>query len=103
MSICMGELCKCQEEGNNAESIMADLESRNLPFSVEDAPCLGACGVGAMVSIEYENGDYNLVTGLEETLSAIGLTDYRSGDSYSDDEMHHHMLNLQMSRKDKRS
>lgn len=75
VSICMGELCKCQEEGNNAESIMADLQSRNLPFIVEDAPCLGACGLGSMVSIEYEDGDYALVTGLEETLSAIRITD----------------------------
>lgn len=73
VSICMGELCKCQEEGDNAESIMTDLQSRNVPFIVEDAPCLGACGLGAMVSIEYENGDYNLVCGLEETLEAIGL------------------------------
>ncbi len=69
----MGELCKCQEEGNNAESIMQDLQSRNLPFDVEDAPCLGACGVGSMVSIEYMDGDYALLTGLEETLEAIGI------------------------------
>lgn len=75
VNICMGELCKCQEEGNNAESIMADLQSRNLAFVVEDAPCLGACGVGSMVSIEYQDGDYALVTGLEETLSAIGITE----------------------------
>ncbi len=80
VNICMGELCKCQEEGNNAESIMADLQSRDLPFDVEDAPCLGACGLGAMVSIEYENGDYNLVCGLEETLEAIGIGDEVEGD-----------------------
>lgn len=73
VSICMGELCKCQEEGNNAESIMIDLQSRNLSFDVEDAPCLGACGLGAMVSVEYDDGDYRLVTGLDETLEAIGL------------------------------
>jgi hypothetical protein len=73
VNICMGELCKCQEEGNNAESIMADLQSRDINFDVEEAPCLGACGLGSMVSIEYENGDYDLVTGLEETLEAVGL------------------------------
>ena len=72
VNVCMGELCKCQE-GDNAESIMNDLQSRNLPFAVEDAPCLGACGVGSMVSIEYMDGDYALVTGLEETLEAIGI------------------------------
>ena len=72
VSICFGELCKCQEE-ENAESIMNDLLSRDLPYVVEDAPCLGACGVGSMVSIEYEDGGYDLVTGLQETHDAIGI------------------------------
>ena len=75
VNVCMGELCKCQE-GDNAEIILADLGSRNLPFVVEDAPCLGACGMGAMVSVEYEDGDYLLVTGLKETLEAIGVQGY---------------------------
>ncbi len=72
VSICHGELCKCQEE-ENAETIMNDLISRDLPYVVEDAPCLGACGVGAMVSIEYEDGGYDLVTGLQETHIAVGI------------------------------
>ncbi len=74
VNVCMGELCKCQE-GENAETLLADLNARNLNFVVDDAPCLGACGMGAMVSIEYEDGDYALVTGLQETLEAIGITE----------------------------
>lgn len=74
VNVCMGELCKCQE-GENAETVLADLNARNLNFVVDDAPCLGACGMGAMVSIEYEDGDYALVTGLQETLEAIGITE----------------------------
>jgi hypothetical protein len=73
VSICFGELCKCQEEQENAESIMNDLLSRDLPYVVEEAPCLGACGIGAMVSIEYEDGGYDLVTGLQETHDAVGI------------------------------
>lgn len=73
VTICMGELCKCQDE--NADMIMESLVSKgDLPFQIEDSPCLGACGVGAMVSIEYEDGSYNLVTGLQETLKATGLS-----------------------------
>jgi hypothetical protein len=73
VTICMGELCKCQEE--NADMIMESLTSTgDLPFQIEDSPCLGACGVGAMVSVEYEDGSYNLVTGLQETLEATGLS-----------------------------
>ena len=45
-----------------------------MSFVVEDAPCLGACGLGSMVSIEYQDGDYDLVTGLDETLQAVGIT-----------------------------
>jgi hypothetical protein len=74
VTICMGELCKCQEE--NADMIMDTLVSiEGLPFQIDDSPCLGACGVGAMVSVEYEDGTYNLVTGLQETLEAVGLSE----------------------------
>jgi hypothetical protein len=52
---------------------MNDLLSRDLPYVVEEAPCLGACGIGAMVSIEYEDGGYDLVTGLQETHDAVGI------------------------------
>jgi len=71
VSVCLGELCKCQEE--SSELILQDLLSRNLPYIVEDAPCLGACGVGAMVSIEYQDGGYDLVTGKQDTFIAVGI------------------------------
>jgi len=71
VSVCLGELCKCQEE--SSELILQDLLSRNLPYVVEDAPCLGACGIGAMVSIEYQDGGYDLVTGRLETFQAVGI------------------------------
>lgn len=72
VTICMGELCKCQEESSNL--IMNTLKSSGeLPFSIEESQCLGACGVGAMVSIEYDDGSYSLVTGLQETLEVVGL------------------------------
>lgn len=88
VSVCMGELCKCQEE--SSELILQDLLSRNLPYVVEDAPCLGACGIGAMVSIEYQDGGYDLVTGRQETFQAVGIDivdkNYCSNDSSSNDE-----------------
>mmetsp|Transcript_28062 Transcript_28062/g.32146 ORF Transcript_28062/g.32146 Transcript_28062/m.32146 type:complete len:256 (+) Transcript_28062:210-977(+) len=75
VSVCMGELCKCQEEGQSADDILNELLSLGLPYVVEDAPCLGACGQGAMVSIDYEDGMYDLVTGLDQTLEAIGVVE----------------------------
>lgn len=71
VSVCLGELCKCQEE--SSEFILQDLQSRNLPYVVEDAPCLGACGMGAMVSIDYKDGGFDLVCGMEETHAAVGI------------------------------
>lgn len=76
VTICMGELCQCQEESSHV--IMKDLRSRELPYEVQDSCCLGACGVGAMVSIDYLNGDFDLVTGLDETHAAVGIADIAS-------------------------
>ena len=53
---------------------MAALQSRNLPYAVDEAPCLGACGGGAMVAIDFEDGSSALVTGLSETLMELGLS-----------------------------
>jgi hypothetical protein len=64
------------------DDILADLKSRtNLPYSIEEAPCLGACGRGAMVAIDFENGTSILVTGMEETLSELGLSSSSSSSS----------------------
>ncbi|KAL3936837.1 MAG: hypothetical protein SGBAC_007926, partial [Bacillariaceae sp.] len=43
VSVCTAELCNCQEEGFSGDDILEALRSKNLPYSVEDAPCLGAC------------------------------------------------------------
>ena len=84
VSVCMGELCKCQEE--SSELILQDLLSRNLPYVVEDAPCLGACGMGAMVSIEYQDGGYDLVMGRLETFQAVGIEIGSYDDSSNGDD-----------------
>lgn len=73
VSVCTAELCCCQEESLGGDGILNDLLNRNLPYPVEEAPCLGACGGGAMVSIDFEDGSYALVTGIDETLSELGL------------------------------
>lgn len=44
VNICTAELCKCQEDGVGAEDILQDLLSRDLPYPIDEAPCLGACG-----------------------------------------------------------
>lgn len=71
VSVCTAELCQCQEE--SGQDILDDLLSRNLPYSVDEAPCLGACGGGAMVAIDFEDRSSALVAGLEETLLELGI------------------------------
>eukprot|EP00980_Cylindrotheca_fusiformis_P030399 scaffold24765_cov103-Cylindrotheca_fusiformis.AAC.1 len=80
VSICTAELCRCQEEeGMGAEDILKDLQSRDLNYPINEAPCLGACGGGAMVAIDFEDGSCALVTGLDETLRELGLRNSDSG------------------------
>ena len=45
VSVCTAELCKCQEDGQGADDILQDLLSRDLSYPVDEAPCLGACGM----------------------------------------------------------
>lgn len=77
VSVCMGELCRCQGEDPDdppgAEFILHELQNKNLAFTIEETVCLGACGMNAMVSVEYKDGSYDLVEGYEDTLQAIGL------------------------------
>jgi hypothetical protein len=75
VSVCTAELCCCQDEGLGGDEILAELQSRNLPYAVDEAICLGACGGGAMVAIDFEDGSSALVTGLQETLMELGLPD----------------------------
>jgi len=78
VAVCTGELCQCQEIGG--DEILANLLSRNEPYEIEETVCLGACGVDAMVSIEYKDGTDFLAMGLQETLETLGL-DYAEGES----------------------
>ena len=73
VSVCTAELCCCQEDGMGGLEILADLKARKLPYPIDEAPCLGACGGGAMVAIDFDNGTSSLVTGLDETLMELGL------------------------------
>lgn len=75
VSVCTAELCCCQEEGPGGNEILEHLLSRDLPYSIGEAPCLGACGGGAMVSIDFEDGSYALAAGLDETLSELSLSE----------------------------
>lgn len=78
VSVCTAELCCCQEDGMGGDEILTHLQSRNLPFPVDEAPCLGACGGGAMVAIDFEDGSSALVSGIDETLTELGLSPIQS-------------------------
>lgn len=73
VSVCTAELCCCQEEGMGGDEILVDLLRRDLPYAVDEAPCLGACGGGAMVAIDFEDGTSALVSGMDETLFELGI------------------------------
>jgi len=51
----------------------SNLRSRNLEFSIEATGCLGACGRGTMVAVDYADGTVALAAGLEKTLDVLGL------------------------------
>jgi len=72
--VCTAELCMCQDEGFGGGDILETLRSKNLPYAVEEAHCLGACGGGAMVAIDFEDGTSALVSGMDKTLMELGLS-----------------------------
>ncbi len=74
VSVCTAELCCCQEDGTGGLEILDNLKARTLPYRIDEVPCLGACGGGAMVAIDFDDGTSALVTGLQETLMELGLT-----------------------------
>ena len=78
VSVCTAELCQCQgdEYGNGgaADALIANLRARQLPFPVEESGCLGACGMGTTVAIDYHDGTANLVAGLDQTLTELGIS-----------------------------
>jgi len=77
ISVCTEELCQCQgegyESGGAADATLETLNSLDLSFPIDDVGCLGACGMGSMVAIDYQNGDSILVDGLQSTLVELGI------------------------------
>ena len=76
ISVCGGELCQCQGEfewGGASDHAIETLESLNLPFDVDEVGCLGACGRGTMIAVDFRNGDSFVLDGLESTLTELGL------------------------------
>lgn len=73
VSVCTGNLCRCQEEGRSADDILAALSASNVPYPVEETVCLGQCGPEAVVAIDYEDGTNSVMFGIEETLEGLGI------------------------------
>mmetsp|Transcript_23904 Transcript_23904/g.57650 ORF Transcript_23904/g.57650 Transcript_23904/m.57650 type:complete len:255 (-) Transcript_23904:131-895(-) len=78
ISVCAGELCQCQGEqyeytGGATDAAIEELQSLGLSFPVDEVGCMGACGLGTMIAIDYENGDSIMTDGLESTLLELGL------------------------------
>jgi len=89
--VCAGELCQCQGEeyeytGGAADAVIDELQSLGLPFPVEDTGCLGACGMGTMVAIDFENGSSIMTDGLESTLDELGIQRGKNTPSISETE-----------------
>ena len=79
VSVCAGELCQCQGEefeytGGASDAAINELEQLNLPFPIEEVGCLGACGMGTMIAIDFENGDSVMTDGLDSTYSELGIS-----------------------------
>eukprot|EP00804_Cyclotella_cryptica_P007615 CCRYP_015224-RA/>CCRYP_015224-RA protein AED:0.04 eAED:0.01 QI:0/-1/0/1/-1/1/1/0/161 len=73
----MGELCQCQGDyeyiGGAADAALQRLRSLDLPFPIDDVGCMGACGMGTMIAIDYENGDSIMTDGIEGAMNEMGL------------------------------
>mmetsp|Transcript_3222 Transcript_3222/g.6167 ORF Transcript_3222/g.6167 Transcript_3222/m.6167 type:complete len:256 (+) Transcript_3222:307-1074(+) len=78
ISVCAGELCQCQGEqyeytGGASDAAIEELHGLGLPFPVDEVGCLGACGMGTMIAIDYDNGDSIMTDGLQSTLVELGI------------------------------
>ncbi|KAL7552511.1 hypothetical protein ACHAWF_015760 [Thalassiosira exigua] len=83
VSVCAGELCQCQGEqyeytGGAADAAIEKLRGLDLPFPLDEVGCLGACGMGTMIAIDYENGDSIMTDGLDSTLVELGIEGQRA-------------------------
>jgi len=77
ISVCTGELCQCQgdneDTGGAADDALQKLRSLELSFPVDEVGCMGACGMGIMIAIDYENGDSLMTDGPDGVISELGL------------------------------
>ena len=76
ISVCAAELCQCQgdfEWGGASDHAIETLKSLDLPFDVDEVGCLGACGIGTAIAVDFRNGDSFVLDGLESTLLELGL------------------------------
>ena len=82
ISVCTSDLCQCQgdfPDGGASDALVAALRSKlDSKVPVEEVGCLGNCGMGTMVAIDFSDGGCALVNGLEETLVELGMTDETS-------------------------
>jgi hypothetical protein len=73
----VGELCQCQGEyeytGGAADAALKTLQCLDLPFPIDVVGCMGACGMGTMIAIDYKNGNSIMTDGLEGAVSELGL------------------------------
>ncbi len=79
ISVCAGELCQCQGEeyeftGGASDAAIQELRKLDLKFPIDEVGCLGACGMGTMIAIDYENGDSIMTDGLESTYAELGIS-----------------------------
>merc|ERR1719253_6334 len=84
VSVCADELCQCQGAGGASSHAIEELEGLGLPFPVYEVGCLGACGMGTVIAIDYENGDTSLMDGLESTLVELGIPPRRDQETTKD-------------------
>lgn len=73
--VCSGHLCSEQEDGWSAAELLAALREKadELPCEVEESGCLSACGVGAMCSIDFEDGTNTITAGAPQCFSSLGI------------------------------
>ena len=81
ISVCTGELCQCQgdyeDTGGAADDALQKLRSL-VTFPVDEVGCMGACGMGIMIAIDYENGDSIMTDGPDGVISELGLKGLQS-------------------------
>jgi len=68
--VCTGRMCNREEHGGEAllEALRQEVSEPEL---LEASPCLGACGKGSLVCVEYEDGCEETVAGLRATLETL--------------------------------